>query len=165
MQASDFLTDKVLNYVLNALPLKQLSPKNTELPIQENIEQVASKLESINPNYSTTLYYNLWLQLASSNYHRTSDLVYLNFLKDLATKTGKKEIIKHNRLKKENIPSEITWKEGNSFKKLSLLEESPYYLLIFWSSTCSHCLLELPKLQRELKENEQAKGNCHWSGR
>ena len=161
LQASRFLTDKVLNYVYTALPLEQLSHEQTELAMQENIKQVASKLEGVNPKYSTSLYYSLWLQLAGSGYHQTSDFVYNNYLKDLASKTGQTEILKsiedYNRLRVGVIPPEITWKEGGVTKKLSTLEEAPNYLLIFWSSTCSHCLKELPKLHKALQGNTKVK--------
>src|SRR5690606_17506083 len=34
---------------------------------------------------------------------------------------------------------------------LHTLETSEYYVLIFWSSTCPHCLQELPKVQNLMK--------------
>ena len=42
-------------------------------------------------------------------------------------------------------------------KKLSNLTGAEYYILVFWSSTCSHCLKEMPKLEdfvKPLKESE-----------
>ncbi|MEE9350200.1 MAG: TlpA disulfide reductase family protein [Flavobacteriaceae bacterium] len=47
----------------------------------------------------------------------------------------------------------IIWqdkKEGS--KNLYNLKDKDYYLVVFWSTTCPHCLQELPKLQKLVKE-------------
>lgn len=41
---------------------------------------------------------------------------------------------------------EITWEEKGVDKKLSELKGAERYVLVFWSTTCSHCLQEIPKL-------------------
>jgi thiol-disulfide isomerase/thioredoxin len=45
-----------------------------------------------------------------------------------------------------NKAPEITWEENGEQKKLSELNVADNYILIFWSTTCSHCLQEIPKL-------------------
>jgi thiol-disulfide isomerase/thioredoxin len=45
-----------------------------------------------------------------------------------------------------NKAPEIIWEENGVQKKLSELTISDSYILVFWSTTCSHCLLEIPKL-------------------
>ncbi|HSQ46316.1 MAG TPA: TlpA disulfide reductase family protein [Lutibacter sp.] len=47
-----------------------------------------------------------------------------------------------------NKAPEITWEENGVQKKLSQLNVSgsENYVLVFWSTTCSHCLQEIPKL-------------------
>ena len=91
----------------------------------------------------------------------TSDFVYTNYLKSLAKENYQNQLIEdietHNRLRIGAVAPEITWKEGKLLKKLSVLEKSPYYLIIFWSSTCSHCLRELPKLHQKLKDKANVK--------
>jgi len=157
LQASSYLTDKIVNYVVTALPLKQMSSTDTELELQKNIETVASHLKDVNATYSTAAYYNLWLQLSSSTYHLASDYLYNKYLKPLATTTKQNQLIEdietYNRLRIGAVAPEITWQEDGVSKKLSTLEEKPNYLLVFWSSTCSHCLRELPKLHKQLKDN------------
>ena len=46
---------------------------------------------------------------------------------------------------------EITWESNGKKNALSTMEKAENYLLVFWSSTCSHCLKELPILHKELK--------------
>lgn len=161
LQASNFLTDKVLNYVLTALPLKPLSPEDTELEMQKNIRIAAYYIEGANPIFSTTVFYNLWLQLSASKFNETADFLYSNYLKSLAKENSQPEIIEsievHNRLRIGALAPEITWKEAGITKKLSTLEESPNYLLVFWSSTCSHCLEQLPKIHKALENNTNTK--------
>ena len=45
-----------------------------------------------------------------------------------------------------NKAPEITWEENGIQKKLSNLNVADKYILVFWSTTCSHCLQEIPKL-------------------
>mgnify|MGYP000916154699 CR=1 FL=1 len=43
---------------------------------------------------------------------------------------------------------DIAWKENGKNLKLSSLTDGETYLLIFWSTTCSHCLEEVPQLYK-----------------
>ncbi|MDO9595118.1 MAG: TlpA disulfide reductase family protein [Lutibacter sp.] len=45
-----------------------------------------------------------------------------------------------------NKAPEITLEENGVQKKLSDLNVADKYILVFWSTTCSHCLQEIPKL-------------------
>ena len=161
LQASNFLTDKALNYVLTSLPLKSLSPEDTELEMQKNIRIAGYYIEGANPIFSTAVFYNLWLQLSASKFNETADFVYINYLKSLAKENSQQKIIEsievHNRLRIGAVAPEITWKDAGITKKLSKLEESPNYLLIFWSSTCSHCIEQLPKIHKALENNTKTK--------
>lgn len=150
LQGSGFLIDKVLNYVFTALPMKELSPVEVEKEIQNNVEEISAYTQDIDSSFSTRLYHDLWIRMAANNLDATSDFVYNNYLKALAVKTGNEEIINnietYNRLRFGTIAPEISWENG----KLSELQGASTYVLVFWSSTCSHCLDELPKLQEQL---------------
>ena len=63
----------------------------------------------------------------------------------------------HNRLRIGAAAPEITWKDGDMVKKLSKMNDAENYLLVFWSSSCSHCLRELPALHNKLKNNNTIK--------
>jgi peroxiredoxin len=158
LQASEFLTDKIANYIFTALPLEQISQLETEKVVQENIMTVSAKLEEVGDTYKFHVYYSLWRQAAASGFNDTSDFIYSNYLKTLATATNNQNIISdieiHNRLRIGAKAPELSWKKGNGVKKLGDLEGFTNYLVIFWSSTCSHCLKELPALHKELRNNE-----------
>ncbi|MBE0422498.1 MAG: TlpA family protein disulfide reductase [Lutibacter sp.] len=53
-----------------------------------------------------------------------------------------------------NKAPEITWEENGVQKKLSELNVADNYILVFWSTTCSHCLQEIPKLYEFSIKNE-----------
>ena len=51
----------------------------------------------------------------------------------------------------------ILWTENSSQKDLYSLTDANYYIVAFWSSTCSHCLIEMPVLYDLLKDSSQIK--------
>lgn len=46
----------------------------------------------------------------------------------------------------------LVWKEKNKEKSLYKLQGKKHYLVVFWSTTCTHCLQEMPLLQKYLKD-------------
>lgn len=157
--ASTFLTDKISNYVFTALPIETMSQEETEKAMSNNVKLVNTMIQKNTTTYRLHVLYNLWSQAAASNFNIVSDFIYNSYLKELATVTGNKDIIDpidiHNRLRLGAKAPEITWKEVEGEKALSDLTDAENYVLIFWSSTCSHCLKELPALHKELKGNSK----------
>ena len=51
----------------------------------------------------------------------------------------------------------IIWKENGIQKDLYNLTDANHYVIAFWSSTCSHCLKEMPVLYNYLNDNVQIK--------
>lgn len=45
-----------------------------------------------------------------------------------------------------SIAPEISWKQDGKIMHLSELDSAQNYIIIFWSTTCPHCLNEIPKL-------------------
>ncbi len=161
LKSSAFLTDKATNYVFTALPLKQVTKAEKEEIIIGNIKKLSSYANTSSINYKFQLYNNLWNYAVTYNYNKVSDYIYTSTLKDLAVETNNTEIKNaieaHNRLRLGEIAPEITLKNGQTAKKLSELEGATNYVLIFWSSTCGHCLKELPPLHKELKNKANIK--------
>lgn len=153
LQASSFLTDKTLNFVYTSLPLNKVSKDETETVLQQNVQTVASKLEGVNDTFKFSLFYDLWIYAASAKYDKTSDFITNNYLKKLGNITNNQEIIKnieaHTRLRIGAKAPEITWNDGKD--SLSQLSGAENYVVVFWSSTCSHCLKELPELNKAMQ--------------
>ena len=161
LQASGFLTDKFANYVFTALPLETMTKEETENAQIENVNTVSANIQNVDSKYKLHLFNTLWAQAAAGNYNYTSDYIYDNYLKALATEAGNQEIVAqievHNRLRLGAIAPNIKWGKSPDEHELSMLEGAENYVLVFWSSTCSHCLRELPALHDELKNNENVK--------
>jgi len=49
----------------------------------------------------------------------------------------------------------IVYKKGDKWTSLHSLKDADKYVLIFWSSTCSHCLKELPEVYKVLEKNDK----------
>lgn len=46
---------------------------------------------------------------------------------------------------------EISWEEGAVSKKLSTLNTHKYYVVVFWSTGCSHCRKQLPEMYQLMR--------------
>jgi len=161
LQASGFLTDKLANYVFTALPLEQLKKEETEKEIQTNIDTVHDNLQGISDTYSFHVMYSLWTQCSGSGFNTAADYILSKYLKTSNAAPANKEIIDRieidKRLRIGALAPEISWTNNKKKEKLSALEGPENYVLVFWSSTCSHCLKELPALHKELSKNENVK--------
>lgn len=161
LQASGFLTDKLTNYVFTALPLEQLEKDETEKEIQANIDTIVENLKDVSESYRFHVLYTLWTQSSGNGFASTADYIYSSYLINSPEASANKDIVDkieiYNRLRIGVTAPEITWQKGSQNKKLSALQGAENYVLIFWSSTCGHCLNELPALHKELKENNNVK--------
>lgn len=53
------------------------------------------------------------------------------------------------------IAPDFSWKEEGKDYKLSTLNDGEKYLLVFWSTGCSHCLKEVPLLYDFMKTHDK----------
>lgn len=155
LQSSSFLTEKALNFVFTSLPLKQLSQVETEQEIQKNTKTLSNQLTNVASEFQFQLYYGLWKQAARTDYNLVADDIYESYLIPLASQADDKEVISmianYNRIRIGAVAPEISWTENFKPQHLSKLDSAEHYVLVFWSSVCSHCLNELPKLESGLK--------------
>lgn len=161
LQGSSFLTDKLTSYVFTAVSTEKRSKSETEKGLQENIEKMASELKGADAVYRFHIFHSLYTKATANEFYATANHILDTYLKPLAKETGNQktvdEIEVQNRLQIGAIPPEITWKDGNITQTLSEMTGADCYILIFWSSTCSHCLHELPPLHERLKQYPDVK--------
>lgn len=161
LQASDFLTAKLTNYVFTALPLEEMTQAQMEKVMQHNVNILEQHLSEISNSYKFHVFHRLWNQATANNLNILSDYIFSSYLKPHAKTAEQQQVINeietNKRLRIGAIAPEIVWKEGNSSKKLSALSGAKNYVLIFWSSTCSHCLKELPQLHKALSRKPSVK--------
>lgn len=127
----------------------------------DNVKELAQVLEDVSATNKVQLFNSLWTQASNDNLNKVADFIYDNYLKSLATETNKSELIKkieiQNRLRLGAVAPEITWNEGSITKRLSGLSGAKNYVIVFWSSTCSHCLQQLPEFHKALKDISNTK--------
>lgn len=161
LQASGFLTDKLTNYVFTPITTEKVTKAVSENIFRENIKTVHGQLKGTSAPYQMHIFHTLWNKAASNGFNETADHIFETYLKDLAETTNNQKIITDietsNRLRIGAKSPEITWQDGSDTKKLSDLEDADCYVIIFWSSTCSHCLKELPQLHKKLSDYPSVK--------
>ncbi len=155
LQASGFLTDRLNAYVFTAITAAKKTKAEKERTYQGNIRTVHEKLVGTDSQYQVHVFHKLWNRAASYGFNSTSDFIFDTYLGPLAKSNGRQKIIAdveaHNRLRFGATAPDIIWKDGVGDKRLSEMEGDDCYVLIFWSSTCSHCLTEIPSLHKRLR--------------
>lgn len=154
LQASNFLTDKISSYVYSALPTGIKTKEELELEVNKNIKIVADSLKYTPTGFQVKTFHLLWKIAGVNTMSTVEDYIFENHLKDLAISNGNQKMVdaieSESRLRIGAVAPEINWEIDGGKHSLSSMEKAENYLLIFWSSTCSHCLNELPALYKEL---------------
>lgn len=161
LQASRFLTEKLLNYVFTALPSTPMTPEEREALMMENLNAIIQKLEGVSKPYQFNLLHSIWEEASALNLSLISEHIYQDHLKAMASTPAHQEIVAdielEKRLQRGATAPEIIWEKEGALRSLSELEGYENYVLVFWSSTCGHCLNELPALHKRLKEHSSVK--------
>ncbi len=161
LQSSEYLTSKITNYVFTSLPIGVNALDDSQNAMIANVELVQRKLHSQDKKYATSAFYALWKMASQNGLNAVSDFIYKTSLNTLAVETNNAEITNevkvHQRLRLGEIAPNLTWIENGIEKNLNTLTGSQNYIIIFWSSTCSHCLKDLPILHEALKTHPNTK--------
>lgn len=145
LQSSSFLKDRVSAYVFNMVE----NPSNETY--KAHVDDVAAAISDDDAKIKTSLLEMLWQRFVALENHELANYITDNYLFELANKT--KNMVLRDMLisyKNTSIGSkapdfDLTFNgERMSLRQLDVAEN---YLLIFWSSGCSHCLEELPKVK------------------
>ncbi|WP_405610710.1 TlpA family protein disulfide reductase [Polaribacter sp. Asnod1-A03] len=151
---SSFLIDKITDYIFyinysDDPNTQQILFKNSVDKVIykfKNIPYKKSIIEFLIDQFETTMNLELIDYLFENHYYKLpktiQDQKYITSKRALfATGIGR-------------VAPDFSWIENGKNFKLSTLNDSEKYVLVFWSTTCSHCLNEVPKLHSFLKENK-----------
>jgi len=132
------IIDQLQKEAISAVINKLSSNKTLAKDIEEGLIYTFSKQENIiMVNYMLNHYLQLPKEL--------QDAPFINDIKgQLKTAIGM-------------LAPNIFWTENKIKKDLISLTDASYYVVVFWSSTCPHCLMEMPLLYNFLKDNRQIK--------
>jgi len=161
LQSSNFLEERMLNYVFG-----MSSDSKDELEnYKENIDVVYSHMKTAPNEVKRILLFDLWQQMSDLGFESIANYIAENYLMDVAVSLNDQELlhalILYKNISKGNVAPDfdIVLKEKDKLieKKLTALEGAENYIIVFWSSTCSHCLDEVPQLQTLVKSLEKDK--------
>ncbi len=145
LQSSNLLLDKSLAYVYSIVNEGFTDENNYSF----NIDQVVAKTRFANPIFRKSFLEKMWQKFVSND-----DIIVANYLAErylipLANQQNDTslalKLIQFKNLSIGNSAPDFILDES-SRKKLSTLDVAENYILVFWSSGCSHCLKELPQL-------------------
>ncbi|MEM6517530.1 MAG: TlpA disulfide reductase family protein, partial [Bacteroidota bacterium] len=155
VQSSDFVIDRVMGFVFGMVD------KNSEYK-----EQVDILVNEIGPGEKVIeliLLEMVWRNFKNMENTELANYVSDNYLMELSKQfkyedlTNKLMAYKNTSIGQKAIDFEISQSDKKLANSLHDLDVAENYLLVFWSSTCSHCLEELPKVRNLLKSNEDFK--------
>ncbi len=154
LQSSEFLIERMLGYVFGMTS----NPDNVD-GFKANVDDIAEALKTTHPSYQKTLLNILWNQFADIENETMANYVATEYLLPITKQLKDDEltnqlIIYKNTSIEASAPNfylEVMNEEDEKEEtKLSKLDSHERYVILFWSSSCSHCLEELPELKKEI---------------
>ncbi len=151
LQSSTFLVDRVTAYVFNIVQ------NPSDETFKRHVDEVAATISNDDAVIKTSLIEILWQRFVTLENHDLANYIAEKYLLDLANATNNKVLAEtitsyKNTSIGTKAPDFDILLDGNK-TSLHQLEGTEHYLVIFWSSGCSHCLAELPKV-KELVANK-----------
>ena len=154
---SSFLNNRVLEYVFY---LNYSDDEKQQLELyREAIDTVLSKIKDI--RYKKEMIAFLIEQFEPTNQLDIIDELFTSYYNKLPLELQDSEFVAE-KMKLFNtaigrIAPDFTWTENGVTQQLHALQGAENYLLVFWSTACSHCLREIPELYKFLKDVEKIK--------
>ncbi|PQJ68839.1 TlpA family protein disulfide reductase [Polaribacter butkevichii] len=154
---SSFLISRITDYVFY---INYSEDQETQQKLyKKSVDTVLSKIENI--TYKKDVIEFLVTQFESSMNLDLIDYLFETYYNKLPANIQDKNFKKAKQAlfaaEVGRIAPDFSWKENGKELKLSKLDDAENYLLIFWSTTCSHCLNEVPQVHKFLKDNKKVK--------
>jgi thiol-disulfide isomerase/thioredoxin len=152
---SSFLIDRITDYVfyLNSSEDKQLQQKLLRTSIVKVMNMVPSgKLRKGVTEFLITA-------LADKRNGEAVDWLFEKYYdvlpSDQIDAAFKKDKVQLLSATVGRTAPDFSWKEGDKELKLSTLNDGEKYLLVFWSTSCPHCVKEIPVLHKSMIDNKK----------
>ncbi len=149
LQSSDFLVERVMAYVFG------MSANTNNGDYKSDIDGLMAAVGEGNTAIKTILCEMIWRRFKGMENPELANYVTDNYLLELTELTNydalKDQLIsyKNNAVGKKAANFDLTFIKNGETVTTTLydLNITDQYLVIFWSSTCGHCLDELPKIK------------------
>ncbi|MCC1484419.1 TlpA family protein disulfide reductase [Winogradskyella immobilis] len=155
LQSSTFIRDRVNAFIFG------LSSSSDSNSYKELIEILVNKLNNYSDEIKSTQLRLLWEQFAQQDNHDIANYISDKYLFDIAKATNdtvlEQTLTSYKNVSVGSIAPDFEIISTPNTLRLSDLKDSDQYLLIFWSSTCGHCLSELPMVKKLLETQPNIK--------
>jgi thiol-disulfide isomerase/thioredoxin len=151
LQSSDFLVERMYNYILG------IGAGSSDISANyiKNIDAFYLAMQNAPLEIKSSLLLQLWQTMADSDFELVANYISDKYLIDIAKELNDQvlidSLVQFKNTSKESKAPDFYLDEQKSQKKLSDLTGYEYYVIVFWSSACSHCLHEIPQLERFVK--------------
>lgn len=151
---STFITESVINYILYFNVSEDFEVQNA---LYKNaINEVIAKL-----NGNDVLKSDIIITLLYT-FSQTENVAVMNYLKDnyydslpeiVKQPVDIKRIFEKVKLSVGKTAPDFAYEENDVTKTFHQLDKASTYILAFWSTSCSHCVIEIPELYEFTKNN------------
>ncbi|RMA66176.1 TlpA family protein disulfide reductase [Ulvibacter antarcticus] len=161
LQSSNFLLETVFNYITVYVG------QDDDVPIAyaQNMDQVFKKLQKGEKPFQQAFLMELWNKFVDIDRIETANYIAKKYLIPLSKSLNNTELAEQLTIFKNTSIGEkapdFNWEDDidgktipNSLYKLDTAEN---YIIVFWSSMCSHCLAEMPVLHSKITTLEKGK--------
>ncbi|KAB1066896.1 TlpA family protein disulfide reductase [Tamlana haliotis] len=151
LQSSSFLEEKMLSYVFGIT-----TPGLNDIAnYKANIDVFCKAMKDASQEIKRMLLFDLWQEMVDLKQEVVANYISEKYLITIATGLKDEELVQaltlyrniSNGKKAPDFAITIGEKDKKVNTKLSALTGAENYLIVFWSSTCSHCLDEIPQLK------------------
>ena len=161
LQSSNFFNERMFNYVLSmshsGLDQKENYKRNTDV--------FYNAMSSAPESLKEALLSDLWQYMADEGHEDVANYIADNYLMAIAKAQNNEELVtkltvfKNISLghKAPDFSFEVEENGKKETKKLSELQIADHYIVVFWNSTCSHCLEQIPQLDAFVKTQAPGK--------
>ncbi|WP_298532517.1 TlpA disulfide reductase family protein [uncultured Algibacter sp.] len=161
LQSSSFLDEKMLNYVFG-MTTKSLDDTEN---YKANIDVVCNEMKDAPNEVKRILLYDLWQQMVDLKIESVANYISEKYLMDIAVALNDQELL-HTLILYKDLSNgseapdfALGHQEQKNIDGKNLLDINlaKTYVLVFWSTGCSHCLDEVPQLQEFMKSKNEIK--------
>ena len=154
---SSFLINRILDYIFYINYTDDVEEQQNLY--KSAVTTVLSKIKS--PSFKKDIIEFLVEQFEAQKNVAIIDYLFQNHYQKLPINIQNQQFIKDKEalLAAEigRIAPDFSWQENGRSYNLSTLNDAETYVLVFWSTSCSHCLREIPQLHAFLKDQQTIK--------
>ncbi len=159
LQSSDFIIDRVLAFIFG------MSANTSNDVYKKDVDTVMSKIGEGELVLKTMLMQMIWSRFKNMDNPEVANYISDAYLMDLSKATNfdalTEQLVayKNNAIGNKAQNFEFAYNDNGKTINTTLhdIAVSDQYLVVFWSSSCGHCLDELPKLKSLMASHQEVK--------